>query len=177
MQSAQLHSVELRRGTCVRPFNGALSWCCGPVQSANARAAALDARRERRAPPAEQGTTKADPKAVSAYGVGAAMAADYSRPLDMLMIASRLEAGAADGVRRPSIEKCLCVKIEGTHYIICRGYSSRNLKVSADSAHFLTRVVHLQCQLSCLPGTVSAAVMPLASALPGLQMRPYCCFS
>ncbi len=43
---------------------------------------------------APQTTSKADPKAVSAHGVAAAMAADTSRPLDMLIIANRLEKGA-----------------------------------------------------------------------------------
>ena len=43
---------------------------------------------------APQTTSKADPKAVSAHGIAAAMAADSSRPLDMLIIANRLEKGA-----------------------------------------------------------------------------------
>ncbi len=43
---------------------------------------------------APQTTSKADPKAISAHGVAAAMAADSSRPLDILIIANRLEKGA-----------------------------------------------------------------------------------
>lgn len=66
-----------------------------PLQNVGPRNAALKARRDSSAATGEQGTSKADPKAVSAHGVAAAMAADTSRPLDMLIIANRLSEGAS----------------------------------------------------------------------------------
>ena len=68
----------------------------GPLQRGTPPHAALKARSGSREPTTVQASSKADPKAVSAHGVAAAMAADSSRPLDMLIIANRLEAGASD---------------------------------------------------------------------------------
>ena len=75
--------------TAVFAVNVALAEHQGP------RERGLEARRDSSAATGEQGTSKADPKAVSAHGVAAAMAADTSRPLDMLIIANRLSEGAS----------------------------------------------------------------------------------
>ena len=105
---------------------------------------------------APQTTSKADPKAVSAHGIAAAMAADSSRPLDMLIIAKRLDEGVLDSAnvlpRRQSARLLPLICQESQTFLLGSFGAVISATCCSDMLPANTcRLLHLQlpCALCC----------------------------